>query len=60
MRGDAFGMITIILATVALFACAANEPPPETTDQASPAPGTITVHMNGRMEVDIGAGMHAR
>jgi hypothetical protein len=38
---------------ILLAACSASQPSPATS-YAEPAPGTMTVHLNGAMETSIG------
>jgi uncharacterized lipoprotein YajG len=45
--------LVLMVAAMVLAACSA-QPPAPTTTYAEPAPGTVTVHLNGSMEASFG------
>jgi hypothetical protein len=46
--------IRIVAAAIVLAGCTAEDASPPPAVSQSPAPGTVNVHLNGRVEVDLG------
>jgi hypothetical protein len=44
----------IVVAAIMLAGCTAEDASQPTTVSQSPAPGTVSVHLNGRVEADFG------
>jgi hypothetical protein len=46
--------IRIVAATIVLAGCTAQDAPQQAATSQAPAPGTVSVHLNGRVEADFG------